>query len=370
MPAAAAASAAASLTEDAYRHIISLCGVQTVGLRAVSRLFGHLWSDPATWAGSTAWSPPHGHASLPWCRFLCQRILPALARAAALDTSALALQLSSGPDGPGPHSFVAGQAVRAVTGAFVLSQAKVADVLSQARFEAMPAVNSNRPPARGWFQPAGGFRGVSSNVAISGSTARRAQPEALLGMAAVCADGPVARATSGERAYTLRVEGVSAFQAAGGCWGGIFAGFVATPPGSIDFSDMMAMWGSACMWRLVGDQLNANVPGYCASAPDAPAHVERATAMERATCLRHSGSFRQQPGVLPWATDELQLGDELRVIAQCGGGGPGEMCISATLNGRPVVLPTRMVRCSFAMELWPYVAVCGRVTAVRLVLSS
>ena len=43
----------------------------------------------------------------------------------------------------------------------------------------------------------------------------------------------MSRTASGERAFTLRVDGVSALVAAEG---GIYVGFVATPPGEIDFS--------------------------------------------------------------------------------------------------------------------------------------
>lgn len=338
--AASTPTTAASLTEDAYSHIISLCGIQTIQLRLISRLFGRLWSDPATWAGcSTVWlpppPPPAGAArDIPSrerdCMFLRQRILPALARAAALDTNAFALQLC------GRMSLKFG-----------------ASILSQARFEVMPAVNSNRPPTRGWFRPAGGFQGVSGNVAVEGSMARRVRPE-IAGMAAVCADGPVSRTASGERAYTLRVEGVSALV---GAEGGIYVGFAATPPGEIDFSDATAMWRTACMWRLIDDKLNANV--IC---QDFEMSLKR--------------NLSQPSGVIPWTTSQLQLGDELRIIAQCTGSdgdhgpgqGQGQMSLSATLNGEPVMLPTPMLCCSFAMELWPYVAVCGRVTAVRLVL--
>ena len=333
---AAAASTTASLTEDAYSHIMSLCGIQTIQLRLVSQLFGRLWSDPATWAGCiTAWlrsppPPPAGAArDIPSrerdCMFLRQRILPALARAEGLDTNAFALQLC------GSMSLNIG-----------------ASILSQARFGIMPAVNSNRPPARGWFRPAGGFQGVSGNVAVEGAMARRVRPE-IAGMAAVCADGPVSRTASGERAYTLRVEGVSALV---GAEGGIYVGFAATPPGEIDFSDAPAMWRTACMWRLINDKLNANV--ICQDAND--------------TLNRN---LSQPPGAIPWTTSQLQLGDELRIIAQCGAAtslSDGGMSLSATLNGEPVMLPTPMLCCSFAMELWPYVAVCGRVTAVRLVL--
>ena len=264
--------------------------------------------------------------------FLRQRILPALARAAYLETNAFALQLC------GSMSLNIG-----------------ASILSQARFEVMPAVNSNRPPTRGWFRPAGGFQGVSGNVAVEGSMARRVRPE-IAGMAAVCADGPVSRTASGERAYTLRVEGVSALV---GAEDGIYVGFAATPPGEIDFSDATAMWRTACMWRLIDDKLNANV--IC---QDFEMSLKR--------------NLSQPSGVIPWTTSQLQLGDELRIIAQCGVRpyttvwGPdlsaGGMSLSATLNGEPVMLPTPMLCCSFAMELWPYVAVCGRVTAVRLVL--
>ena len=68
-----------------------------------------------------------------------------------------------------------------------------------------------------------------------------------------------------------------------------------------------------------------------------------------------------------WGTDQLNLGDELRITAAPefvpGHADPeiGHMRISAELNGVPVALPMNMQHASFAMELWPYVAVCGRV---------
>ena len=46
----------------------------------------------------------------------------------------------------------------------------------------------------------------------------------------------------------------------------------------------------------------------------------------------------------------------------------GMMMLSASLNGENVMEPAQMFYCSYAMELWPYVAVCGRVTAVRLLV--
>ena len=145
----------------------------------------------------------------------------------------------------------------------------------------------------------------------------------------------------------------------------MYVGFTATPPSEIDFRDAPALWKSACMWRLVGEELNSNVPGV-----ESPGLSLVGSSTVGTFPSRLDASFNQDAGRLAiqdrWSTGDLQEGDELRVSAQCSGR-DGEMFISATLNGHRVVLPTLMVRCSFAMELWPYVAVCGRVRAVRLV---
>lgn len=106
--------------------------------------------------------------------------------------------------------------------------------------------------------------------------------------------------------------------------------------------------------RLVGEELNSNVP-----------HVELPGVKPG---LNLTATFNQPPDApASWATDKLRVGDVLTLTATRSGRAEGEMQLSATLNGIQVVLPTLMVRCSFAMELWPYVAVCGHVTAVRLI---
>ena len=110
------------------------------------------------------------------------------------------------------------------------------------------------------------------------------------------------------------------------------------------------------MWRLVGEDLNSNVPTV--SLPGVKPGLQLTASFNRPD---------NEDGARAWSTDQLKMGDELTVIAQRSGRMPGEMQLSACLNGVPVVLPTLMVRCSFAMELYPYVAVSGHVTAVRLV---
>ena len=112
------------------------------------------------------------------------------------------------------------------------------------------------------------------------------------------------------------------------------------------------------MWRLVGDDLNSNVPTVC--VPGLKPGLNLNASFNRPADGDGAG--------LLWSTEQLSAGDELRVVAQSSIAVPGEMKLSATRNGEPVVLPTLMVRCSFAMELWPYVAVCGRVTALRLLV--
>ena len=283
-----------ALAEDEYRHILSLCGINSIHLRAVSHLFLRLWVEAATWDGRSVVWQDHSAGSV---EFLGRFVIPSLGRAAALDTHALALKVSGRPR-------------------------KQASTLSQRRFEALPALNSGMAFERDWCKPPGGLEGVSSNVVIDGTVVRRK-----------------------------------------------YVGFTATPPSEIDFSDAPALWKSACMWRLVGEELHSNVP-----AVESPglSLVGSSTAgtFELKPGLSLDASFNQDAGRLAiqdrWSTGDLQEGDELRVSAQCSGR-DGEMFISATLNGHRVVRPTLMVRCSFAMELWPYVAVCGRVRAVRLV---
>ena len=318
-----------SLGEDEYRQIISFCGTHVLALRAVSRLFYHLWSDPATWANlSVALYPPAAPEALEWyIDHVCHNVFPLLSQAAAVDTHALAL--------------------RACGGRKVLHYR-----LSQARFELLPAVGALRPPVRGWYRPGGGFCGVSSNASVDGSVARRANPE-IPGMAAVCGDGPVLRDAEGTRSFALQVEGLALDGS-----GGIYVGFTATAPDDIDFSDAQSLWSSTTMWRLVGDDLDSNVPSVCMAGVKPGMKLTAQTNQPRGATAAPR-----------WTTEALQLGDELRLTAQRTGRLDGEMCLSATLNGAPVVLPTLMVRCSFAMELWPYVAVCGRVTAVRLLRS-
>ena len=106
------------------------------------------------------------------------------------------------------------------------------------------------------------------------------------------------------------------------------------------------------MWRLVGEELNTNLPG------------DRELPVINRSRVTQEEDFNQAPGG-HFSIGDLRESDELRVTAQCSGP-DGHMFISATLNGHSVVLPSLMLRCSFAMELWPYVAVCGSVRAVRL----
>ena len=76
------------LGEDEYRHVLSFCGLCSLRLRLVSKLFSRLWGDPATWSHSrVAW--PDEPSSL---EFLCAIGLAAAAQAAALDTHDLALR--------------------------------------------------------------------------------------------------------------------------------------------------------------------------------------------------------------------------------------------------------------------------------------
>lgn len=61
-----------------------------------------------------------------------------------------------------------------------------------------------------------------------------------------------------------------------------------------------------------------------------------------------------------------RLGDEICLAVEvCVAS--GEMQLTAMVNGVLKVAPTVLTSCSFAMELWPYVAVCGHVTEMRLV---
>jgi hypothetical protein len=303
----------ASLGADEYAQIIQHCGILYVHVRSVCRLFLRLWSEPATWAEcAVTWSCDVGSLS-----FLFHHGFPALARVSSLDTHAIA---------------------RKIFDCDAAEFQRLHDELSLRRFNAMPSVNSCRSPVRGWWTPPGGFVGVSENAQVKGPVARR-RDEFIPGMAAVCGDGPLPRDAQGRRSFGLRIEETSAVVG-----GGIYVGFVATPPSEIRFDDATEMWDTACMWRLVGKHCYANVP-YGARK------------------LHDEKRVRNPEGVR-WGTDELHVGDELVLTALPSYG----MRLAATLNGRDVVLPMPMPRCSFAMELFPYVAVCGRVTAVRLLV--
>merc|ERR1712228_140243 len=122
----------------------------------------------------------------------------------------------------------------------------------------------------------------------------------------------------------------------------------------VDISDAQSLWQSAVMWRLQSHDLNANIP------------MVQLPGVKPGLSLVSTFNQPHAEGADLWGTHCLGLGDELRVTAQHSASEPGEMQLSATCNGRVVVSPTIMVRCSFAMELWPYIAVCGRVSAVTL----
>jgi hypothetical protein len=204
-----------TLSDDEYRAILSFVGIDYISLRAVCHTWHRLWIEPSTWAGGHAvWAAADDRC----LGFLCQHVLPALAQAAAFDTHVLALQLCGG------------------------DRARHAR-LSQRRFEAMPAVNSDLAAPRGWHSPPGGFHGVSENVVVDGPVARR-RHASVLGMAALCADGPVPRDASGNRSFSLRIEAERPDTE-----GGIFVGFVATPPTNINFSGAEELWRTAVMWR-------------------------------------------------------------------------------------------------------------------------
>ena len=237
-------------------------------------------------------------------------------------------------------------------------------MLSTSRLVAMPGINSGRGLCCGWYKPVGGYVGVSENAISSGTVARRADVR-IPGMAAVCGDGPLARDASGARTFGLRVEATDLTME-----GGIYVGFVATPPDSIDFHDAERLWDTAVMWRIVNNTFVNNVPLGKSNNRDLQG--------SKFTQLFYGPSRYER-----WSTDQLTLGDELRVTASVTARVPpcscdnsyldedrdvNQMALSASLNGKAVVLPVEMAYCSFAMELWPYVAVCGRVTAVCLLV--
>ena len=316
------------LGEDEFMQIIWHCGFWCHRLRCVNKCFNRLWLLPATWAGA--------HISLPRLalhddpteavfmhEMACTKWLHSLTRVAAFNTNSLTLLLLR-------HSNSG------------LQQCFHRHSKLQLR---MPGTNSGLKPANGWFCPNGGFCGVSQNVTTRGPVARRTDTK-LGGMAAVCGNGPVQRDASGIRSFAIKIDAIDE-----GMGGGIYIGFVATPPEDIDFSDAIGLWNTAVMWRLVGGELNANVPF--------------------ANGRRMQGEQRLK-SPCGWTTDKLVVGDELRLTARVPGLGkppPAHLELTADLNGEQVVLPMYMDRSSFALELWPYVAVCGRVTALRLVAS-
>ena len=250
-----------------------------------------------------------------------ERWLPALSQVAALDTREFMLGLLRHGNSEVHQLF---------------------HELSRQRLRTMPGVNSGLPPVSGWYTPPAGYRGVSQNVTSKAAVARRLDSK-LAGMAAVCGNGPVARDASGSRSFTLKVEGVDPDMD-----GGIYVGFVATPPEEIDFDDATGLWNTAVMWRLVGTDFYSNVPFASGRRMHAEDRLESPSG---------------------WSTDQLELGDELRITAHV----PSErrehnndwLELTAYRNGVQVV----MQRSASALELWPYVAVCGRVTAVRLLTS-
>ena len=89
----------------------------------------------------------------------------------------------------------------------------------------------------------------------------------------------------------------------------------ATSYQAIDFSDAGALWGTATMWRLVGGEINSNVP-----LVRLPGH---------APGLRLDASFNQpRETAAPWTTEMLELDDVLRLTAERSGDGAGQMELS------------------------------------------
>ena len=216
-----------ALGEDEYAQIVRASGFCSVHVRAVCHSFHRLWSEPATWAGIRLSWP----AAVDSLAFLFRHALPALVQASALDTHAVGRNVFE----QAPAEFQ-----------------RLHDELSLRRFNAMPAVNSGLPPAKGWYRPASGFAGVSENVQTDGLVARR-KIAFVPGMAAVCGDGPISRDAHGRRAFGLRIE-----QTDSTLHGGIYVGFVATPPHEINFDNAMDLWATAAMWRWVQSAISCS----------------------------------------------------------------------------------------------------------------
>lgn len=316
------------LGEDEFVHILWHCGFLSHRLRRVCKLFRRLWSLPATWEGARVTIPKReleraGHSA----RAFYEQWIPALGRVAALDSSELMLDLLRHSNSDHHHLY------------------QIFHNLSKQRLRTMPSVNSGLAPTSGWYCPASGYEGVSENVCTRGLVARRVEPR-IAGMAAVCGNGPVPRDASGSRSFTLKIEAVDP-----DIHGGIYVGFVATPPSDINFDDATGLWSTAVMWRLVGTDFYSNVPYANGKSIHAENRLESPSG---------------------WSTDQLEVGDTLRITARVPRERPEHMNDTLELvahrNGAQVVLPMTMTRSAFALELWPYVAVCGRVTSLQLVL--
>ena len=114
---------------------------------------------------------------------------------------------------------------------------------------------------------------------------------------------------------------------------------MASPPEAIDFADAGALWRSAVMWRLVGDELDSNIPSVCLPGVKPGLHLTASFNRPKVESVGGDGGR----GAATWSTERLQRGDELTLAAQRVGSVDGEMRLSAWLNGEQVVLPTLMV---------------------------
>ena len=351
-PAAVAEDAPPELGEDEFRHILRWCQPwspygTTVNkhesLRQVNRLFLRLWGEPATWAGLYACVPYyHGllARSQPHLRFLLEVVMPSFARVASLDTGVLANELCG------------------------LQDKSRGRLLSQSRFLHTRSVNASQGELSGWNKTRGQGGGaaaewltrhVDSNLCIVDHVVARRKDPMVSGMAAVCGNGPVPRDAQGRRTFSVEVLEVLDVHDTSG----IMIGFTSTNPQGIRFDSAEQLWQTATMWRLSGSSLNSNIPSV--QLPG----VRQGASL---TCSFNQADTRNGQ---TWDTAQLNKGDVLSVTAQHSEGTTdGAMQITATLNGVVVVAPTLLVRCSFAMELYPYAAVCGKVCALRLVVTS
>lgn len=326
------------LGEDEFVQILWHCGFLRQQLLRVCKSFRRLWLSPATWVGAHVTMPflelsAHPESGIRYSAFFfCEKWLPALSRVAALDTTSLMLDLLRRSDRyDGPDGAALWPLLR---------------VLSKLRLSLMPSVNSGLPPCCGWFRPPSGYYGVSENMTTNGQIARRLDTT-LAGMAAVCGNGPVPRDASGSRSFTLKIEAVDSNKVSG-----VYVGFVATPPADIDFINARQLWSSATMWRFLDTSFSSNVSFHSGH------HLSKSDDLDSPS---------------EWSTEQLNVGDELRITARVAPAGvetthDDSLVLEAHLNGVQVVRPMLMRSSAFALELWPYVAVCGRVTAVRLMM--